>query len=107
MNQWQFLIKKIIILSIDWIKMDKWIAIVWIWGLLNCVASLEMRDGAYDNLVIKIADNVPETDCRNILSNLEVSLTRNTRPIIHNYARHTANRFPSWCEVTHLIEPIN
>lgn len=75
--------------------MDKRIAIVWIWGLLNCVASLEMRDGAYDNLVIKIADNVPETDCRNILSNLEVSLIRNTRPIIHNYARHTANRFPS------------
>lgn len=42
-------------------------------GLLDVARSLELRNGAYEDLVIKIADNVPETDCRNILENLEVS----------------------------------
>ncbi|KAF7265700.1 hypothetical protein GWI33_020783 [Rhynchophorus ferrugineus] len=43
--------------------------------LLGFAYSLELKNGAYEELVIKIADNVPETDCRNILENLEGTLT--------------------------------
>lgn len=44
-------------------------------GLFESSESLELRNGAYEELVIKIADNVPETDCRKILENLEGTLT--------------------------------
>ncbi|XP_066158992.1 calcium-activated chloride channel regulator 4-like [Euwallacea fornicatus] len=55
--------------------MDMWIAVLVILGLLGTSENLELVDGGYENLVIKIADNVPETDCRNILQNLERTLT--------------------------------
>ncbi|XP_050298219.1 calcium-activated chloride channel regulator 4-like [Anthonomus grandis grandis] len=41
----------------------------------SAASALELRNRAYENLVIKIADNVPEDDCKNILANLEGTLT--------------------------------
>ncbi|CAG9830737.1 unnamed protein product [Diabrotica balteata] len=36
---------------------------------------LELKNGAYEDLVIKVADNVPQNDCNNILTNLENTIT--------------------------------
>ncbi|CAH0563965.1 unnamed protein product [Brassicogethes aeneus] len=42
---------------------------------LAFVATLELKNGAYDNLVIKLEETVPTEDCRNIISNLESTLS--------------------------------
>ncbi|XP_060522647.1 calcium-activated chloride channel regulator 1-like isoform X2 [Cylas formicarius] len=39
------------------------------------VHGLQLNEGAYEDLVIKIADNVPDKDCRIVLENLEGTLT--------------------------------
>lgn len=38
-------------------------------GITNC---MELKNGAYENLVVKIQDNVPQEKCTLILENLEV-----------------------------------
>ncbi|XP_019760320.1 calcium-activated chloride channel regulator 4 [Dendroctonus ponderosae] len=48
---------------------------LFIFGLLRATTCLEMRNGAYQDLVIKIADNVPQNECRKFLDNLEGTLT--------------------------------
>ncbi|XP_030763099.1 calcium-activated chloride channel regulator 1-like [Sitophilus oryzae] len=50
-------------------------AIIFNLCLLSIVTCLDLKNGAYEELVIKIADNVPESDCRIILENLEGTLT--------------------------------
>lgn len=47
--------------------------LLFIAGLLAVVSSMELKNGAYEDLVIKVQENVPEKDCRNIIENLEVS----------------------------------
>lgn len=34
---------------------------------------MELKNGAYENLVIKVQDNVPQERCTQILENIEVS----------------------------------
>ncbi|XP_074040726.1 LOW QUALITY PROTEIN: calcium-activated chloride channel regulator 1 [Leptinotarsa decemlineata] len=47
-----------------------------IFGIVLVVCSgLELKNGAYEDLVIKVADNVPQEDCTKILQNLESTLT--------------------------------
>lgn len=41
-------------------------------SILVATNSLELKNGAYEDLVIKIADNVPQERCTQILENLEV-----------------------------------
>lgn len=36
--------------------------------------NLELKSGAYEDLVIAVGDGVPVEDCKTILANLEVSL---------------------------------
>ncbi|CAG9817923.1 unnamed protein product [Phaedon cochleariae] len=43
-------------------------------GLLTIGGSLELRNGAYEDLVVKISDNVPQRECTRILENLEATL---------------------------------
>lgn len=35
--------------------------------------SLQLKNGAYEDLVIGVTDSVPATDCKKLLENLEVS----------------------------------
>ncbi|KAL1497887.1 hypothetical protein ABEB36_008773 [Hypothenemus hampei] len=55
--------------------MEKLVPVLLLLGLFGRSIGLELINGAYEGLVIKIADNVPETDCKNILENLEETLT--------------------------------
>ncbi|KAG5876552.1 hypothetical protein JTB14_021458 [Gonioctena quinquepunctata] len=43
--------------------------------LLIVSSGLKLKDGAYEDLVIKVSDNVPQKDCTTILQNLESTLT--------------------------------
>lgn len=38
--------------------------------------SLELKAGAYEDLVISVSDAVPAQNCKNILANLEVSVSK-------------------------------
>lgn len=38
------------------------------------VQCMELRNGAYENLVVKIQENVPQDQCTQILENIEVSV---------------------------------
>lgn len=40
-----------------------------LFGVTKC---MELKNGAYENLVVKIQDNVPQEKCTQILENLEV-----------------------------------
>lgn len=42
---------------------------------LTVCKGLELKNGAYEDLVIKVSDNVPQADCTTILANLENTLT--------------------------------
>lgn len=46
---------------------------------------MELKNGAYENLVVKIQDNVPQEKCTQILENLEV---RNLTIFFINQFRH-------------------
>lgn len=41
--------------------------------LFGLCGALELRNGAYEDLVIKVSDNVSQNDCTMILNNIEVS----------------------------------
>ncbi|CAH1107269.1 unnamed protein product [Psylliodes chrysocephalus] len=43
--------------------------------LFGLCGALELRNGAYEDLVIKVSDNVPQNDCTMILNNIEKTLT--------------------------------
>lgn len=49
--------------------------LVFLSGLLAIGNGLELTNGAYEGLVIKVAENVPQDDCTKILKNLEVSIS--------------------------------
>lgn len=40
--------------------------------VVGFVRSLVLKNGAYDDLVIKVSETVPENDCANIIDNLQV-----------------------------------
>lgn len=40
--------------------------------ILGNTECMELKNGAYENLVVKIQDNVPHEKCTQILENLEV-----------------------------------
>ncbi|CAG9863807.1 unnamed protein product [Phyllotreta striolata] len=51
-------------------------------GILLCAivafgltGALELRNGAYEDLVIRVSDNVPQNECTTILTNIESTLT--------------------------------
>lgn len=41
--------------------------------LLLSVRGLQLKQGAYEDLVVSISDNVPSGDCQTLLTNLKVS----------------------------------
>lgn len=45
-------------------------------GVLAATKCLELKNGAYEGLVVKIADNVPQEKCTQIIENLEVRLIK-------------------------------
>lgn len=40
---------------------------------ISRVSGLELKNGAYEELVVTVSDSVPVTNCKAILTNLEVS----------------------------------
>lgn len=42
--------------------------------VVGFVRSLVLKNGAYEDLVIKISETVPENDCANIIENLQVTV---------------------------------
>lgn len=41
--------------------------------IAGVVCALELKNGAYEGLVVKISDKVPQDNCGNIIENLQVS----------------------------------